>query len=246
MATGARHSRFMTKVGRYSPSIAYPTRWIRHSEEFGGRISQKFSRLAYGTASRDALRKTLFELAAKVDEQRRSRVRKGDDKLPELTELVEQLARRIWSEWLTLGDRMRIAEQFGYPKNQYGYATRLNGVEWGVVPENVKDHVRGMAEKEIILIQTTPQTEATKYLVALFRELERLRPSICGAMSHGIAWDDKKECLVLLVNCGDCVYAHRLRPNELISDPVATAANLMAKVEPELANDDADLITFKR
>src|SRR5579862_3290399 len=127
MATGARRSRFMTKAGRYSLGIAYPTRWIRHSEEFGGRTSQKFSRLVYGTASRDALRKTLFELPAKVDKQRRSRVMKGDDKLPELTEQVEQLAQRIWSEWLTLGDTMRIAEQFGYTKNQYGYATQLNG-----------------------------------------------------------------------------------------------------------------------
>ena len=171
---------------------------------------------------------------------------KGDDKLPELTEQVEQLAQRIWSEWLTLGDTMRIAEQFGYPKNQYGYAAQLNGLEWSVVPENVKDQVRGMAEKEIILIQTTPQTEATSYLVALFREPERLRPSICGAMSPGIAWVYKKECLVLLVNCGDCVYAHRLRPDDLTSDPVVAAANLMAKVEPELVNPDADLITFKR
>jgi hypothetical protein len=29
-------------------------------------------------------------------------------------------------------------------------------------------------------------------------------------------------------------------------DPLVTAASLIAKVEPELANDDADLITFKR
>ena len=171
---------------------------------------------------------------------------KEDDKLPELTEQVEQLAQRIWSEWLTLGDTMWIAEQFGYPKNQYGYATQLNGLEWGVVPENVKDHVRGMAEKEIILIQTTPRTEVTKYLVTLFRELERLRPTICGAMSHGIAWDDKRESLVLLVNLGDFVYAHRLRPDDLTNDPVATAAKIMAKVAPKLFSDDADLITFKR
>ena len=161
-------------------------------------------------------------------------------------EKVEQLAKRIWSEWLTLGDTMRIAEQFGYPKNPYGYAPQLDGLEWGEVPENVKKHIRDMAEKEIILIETTPQTEATKYLVTLFRELERLHPTKCGAMSHGIAWDDKRERLALLVNLGDCVYAHRLRPDDLTDDPVVTAAGLMAKVEPQLANDDADLITFKR
>lgn len=162
------------------------------------------------------------------------------------TEKVEQLAKRIWSEWLTLGELMRIAEQFGYPKNPCGYATQLDGLEWDDVPENVKKHIRDMAEKEIILIETTQQTEATKYLVTLFRELERLRPTIGGAMSHGIAWDDKRERLVLLVNVGDCVHAHRLRPDDLTDDPVVTAAGLMARVEPELGNGDADLITFKR
>jgi hypothetical protein len=108
------------------------------------------------------------------------------------------------------------------------------------------DHVRDMAKNEIVLIQTTPQSEITKYLVTLFRELERLRPNICGAMSHGIAWDDKRERLVLLINLGDAVYAHRMLPDDLTSDPVVTAANLMAKVEPELTNKDADFITFKR
>ena len=113
--------------------------------------------------------------------------------LPEQTEQVEQLAQRIWSEWLTLGDTMRIAERFGYPKNQYGYAFQLDCVTWGDLPENLKDHIRDMAEKEIILIQTTPQTEVTAYLTALFRELERLHPNIFGATSHGIAWDAIRE-----------------------------------------------------
>ena len=166
--------------------------------------------------------------------------------MPGQTEQVELLAQRIWSEWLTLGDTMRIAEQFGYPKNEYGWATQLDGLKWGDLPENVKDHVRDMAEEEIILVQTTPQTEVTQYLVAMLRELERLHPTRCGATSHGIAWDDKRERLVLLVNLGDFVYAHRLRPDDLKDDPVATAATLMAKVEPELANREVDLIMFKR
>jgi hypothetical protein len=38
------------------------------------------------------------------------------NRLPEQKEQVEQLAQHIWSEWLTLGDTMRIAERFGYPK----------------------------------------------------------------------------------------------------------------------------------
>jgi hypothetical protein len=50
--------------------------------------------------------------------------------------------------------------------------------------------------------------------------------------------------LVLLVNLGDFVYAHRLRPDDLKDDPVATAATLMAKATPELTNRDAELITF--
>jgi|ERR1700676_2289693 len=91
-----------------------------------------------------------------------------------------------------------------------------------------------MAEKEIILIQTSRQTEVTKYLVNLFRELERLHPTKCGAMSHGIAWDDKRERLVLLLNLGDCVYAHRLLPDDLTSDPVVTATDLIAKAKPDL------------
>ena len=64
----------------------------------------------------------------------------------------------------------------------------------------------------------------------------------CGAMSHGIAWDDKRERLVLLVNLGDCVYAHRLLPDDLTSDPVVTATDLIAKAKPELAKSDTDLI----
>lgn len=39
------------------------------------------------------------------------------NRLPDQIEQVELLAQRIWSEWLTLGDTMRIAERFGYPKN---------------------------------------------------------------------------------------------------------------------------------
>jgi hypothetical protein len=52
--------------------------------------------------------------------------------------------------------------------------------------------------------------------------------------------------LVPLVNLGDFVYAHRLKPDDLKDDRVATAATLMAKVEPELASRHADLIMFKR
>jgi len=166
--------------------------------------------------------------------------------MPVQAEKVEQLAKRIWSGWLTRRDVMRIAEQFGYPKNEFGHACQLDGLEWGDLPANVKDHVRDMAEKEITLIETVQQTEITKYLVTLFRELEQLRPTICGAMSHGIAWDDTRERLALLVNTGDFVCAIRLRPDDLTGDPIATAASLMAKAKPELANPDADTIRFKR
>jgi hypothetical protein len=35
-------------------------------------------------------------------------------------------------------------------------------------------------------------------------------------------------------------------PDDLTSDPILTAANLIAKVTPELTSKDADFITFKR
>jgi hypothetical protein len=92
----------------------------------------------------------------------------------------------------------------------------------------------------------TPQSEVARYLIAMFRELESLRPTRYGATSHGIAWDDKRDRLVLLVNLGDFVYPYLLRPDDLTGDPVTTTASLMSKVEPELANKDADLIAFKR
>ena len=128
--------------------------------------------------------------------------------MPGQTEQVELLAQRIWSEWLTLGDTMSIAERFGYPMNEYGWATQLDGLKWGDMPENGKDHVRDMAKKEIILVQTTPQTEVTQYLVALLRELKRLHPTRCGATSRSIALDDKRERLVLVVKSR----RFRLRP----------------------------------
>lgn len=48
------------------------------------------------------------------------------------------------------------------------------------------------------------------------------------------------------MNVGDFVCVHRMLPDDLTSDPVLTAANLMAKVNPELSSNDADLIMFKR
>jgi hypothetical protein len=38
------------------------------------------------------------------------------NRLPDQMEQVELLSQRIWPEWLTLGDTMRIAERFGSPK----------------------------------------------------------------------------------------------------------------------------------
>src|ERR1700736_3620221 len=68
MATGERHLRSMTKAGRYSPGIAYPTKCTLRSGESGGRNSQKSSRLVYGTASRDPVT-NLIKSATKVDQQ---------------------------------------------------------------------------------------------------------------------------------------------------------------------------------
>lgn len=88
-------------------------------------------------------------------------------------------------------------------------------------------------------------TTVSGYLTTLFRELERLHPT-ASATSHGIAWDEEQERLVLLVNLGDCVYLHALTPGDLTSDPIATAAKLWAKAEPEIDKPDADIIGFKR
>ena len=89
-------------------------------------------------------------------------------------------------------------------------------------------------------------TNASEYLTLLFRELERLHPTIGSAASHGIAWDCNEERLLLLFNVGDCVIPLALHPSDLTSDPIATAATLAGRGEAENRNPDVDLITFKR
>jgi hypothetical protein len=116
------------------------------------------------------------------------------------TEQVELLAQRIWSEWLTLGDTMRIAEQLGYPKNEYGWATQFDGLKWGDLPENVKDRVRN-GGTEIVLVQTTPQTEVTRYLVTLFRSWSACAPPDavqCRMALHGMTKESAWSCSSIL------------------------------------------------
>lgn len=66
------------------------------------------------------------------------------------------------------------------------------------------------------------------YLETLFRELERLWPT-SGALSHGMAWDEETEALVMLFNVGDFVFV--VDPGDLGDDPRATAASLVARGE---------------
>jgi hypothetical protein len=159
---------------------------------------------------------------------------------------VEHMAERIWSEWLTYGDTMRIAKEFGYPPNQYGHYTALRDVEWKDLAENIKAYVRDMARQEISVAETPP-TEAAQYLIALFSELDRLRPAASWSVSsHGILWDKKREKLVLLLNFGDAVSLHRLRPDDLTGDPVAAAANILSNINPDINAPEADVVMFKR
>src|ERR1700692_1966559 len=88
----------------------------------------------------------------------------------------------------------------------------------------------------------------TEYLNALFREMVRLWPTSASPTSHAIAWDNKIEGLVLLINVGDCVFPYVLHPRDITDDPVATAENLEARGRLDLQKQDAEnrLITFKR
>jgi hypothetical protein len=162
---------------------------------------------------------------------------------------VEEFAQRIWGRWLNGGDTGRLAKQFGYSPNEYGYYVALDEVDWKDLADNVKDHIRDMAKEEILLTETVPQTETVKYLNAMFRELERLWPVTYAATSHGIAWDYNRERLVLLVVLGDCVFPYFVRPDDLTNDPIVTAAHLAATVrarlDKELPEDDDRLITYK-
>jgi len=119
-------------------------------------------------------------------------------------------------------------------------------VEWDQLSEKVKDHLREMAAQEVAAMQTPP-SDVEPYLMTLLRELERLRTAATwSTTSHGVVWDKLWGRLVLLVNIGDAVYLHPLLPGDLTGDPVATAAGLTAKVQPEIDKPDADIIGFKR
>jgi hypothetical protein len=154
------------------------------------------------------------------------------------TEQVEQIAHKIWSN-RTGRDCDRIEKQCG--------ASQLGWLEWDALPEKVRDYMRDMAEEKVAYMQTLPPlSEIERYLISLFRELERLRPTHYGAISHGIAWDSDWERLILLINRGDAASLHPLNPGDLTSDPAVTAASLAGKVEPELDNPDINMISIKR
>jgi hypothetical protein len=86
-----------------------------------------------------------------------------------------------------------------------------------------------------------------EYLKTMFRELERLWPTM-GVTSHAIAWDEETEKLIVLFNAGDVVFPYTLEPGDVQDDPIATAAHLASRGKAELDNPDVDdhLITFKR
>jgi hypothetical protein len=157
--------------------------------------------------------------------------------------MSEQLAQKFW-EHRSYNFIWRIEKECGYPESRYPTRS-LADLGWDQLPEKVKDHLHEMAAKEVAAMQTPP-SEIEQYLITLFRELDRLRPAATwSATSHGVVWDKLWERLLLLVNLGDCVYPHPLIPGDLTRDPIATAANLWAKVEPAINDPDIDLIGFK-
>jgi hypothetical protein len=160
----------------------------------------------------------------------------------EQAEQVEQFARKLW-ENRSSNFIERIEKECGYPKNTLDSGPW--GLEWDQLPDKAKDHLREMAAQEVAAMQTPP-SEVEQYLITMFRELERLRPVKYGATSHGIAWDNDWERLVLLVVLGDAAYLHPLYPGDLTRDPIATAANLWAKAEPEIDKPDANYVGYKR
>jgi hypothetical protein len=159
-----------------------------------------------------------------------------------MTEQVEQYAQKLWKH-RSYNFIWRIERECGYPESHR--ERHLADLEWSQLPDEVKDRLGDMATGEVAAIQT-PLTVVERYLIAMLRELERLRPTKFSAASHGIVWDDKWERLLLLVNLGDVVYPHPLHPGDLTSDPIATAANLWKKVKPEIEKPDHDAIGFKR
>lgn len=166
--------------------------------------------------------------------------------MAERTAMIEQFAERIWLKSLYANEIVKITEEFGFsPPNPFCSNQAPDEVEWGDLPDNVKECIRNLAEREHA-IQTTPPTEAAQYLMTLFRELDRLRPADTWSVSsHGIIWDKKLEKLLLFVNRGDSASLHRLRPDELTNDPIATAANIISKAEYDYDDPEADEYVFK-
>lgn len=56
---------------------------------------------------------------------------------------VERLARMSWSRRLSLHDKAKIAHKYGFTKDEIWW------LDWGVLPDAVKAHVRDMAKREI-------------------------------------------------------------------------------------------------
>lgn len=88
-------------------------------------------------------------------------------------------------------------------------------------------------------------TTKADYIIALLRELERIRPSAkWNRQSHVITW--RGEDLLLLVNVGDALQIHEIDPADLSDDPAETAQRLLSHVQNMMDAEPADFIFFKR
>ena len=79
-------------------------------------------------------------------------------------------------------------------------------------------------------------TTKADYIVALMREIERLRPiPSWSRYRHAITYDGG--ALVLLVCVGDALWLYKINSADLSDDPVDTAARLVEQFKDKIVND---------
>jgi hypothetical protein len=60
-----------------------------------------------------------------------------------MTDQIEQRARAMWSSRSIQADIAKIAHKYGFSKGE------IIWLDWDVLPETIRDHVRDIARKEV-------------------------------------------------------------------------------------------------